>query len=42
MRTIQHLNAPRSEASESFLSVRTQEGFSRYTISAYQLQHHVP
>ena len=28
-----------SEASETFLNVRGQEGFSRYTISAYHLQH---
>ncbi|WP_245632719.1 tyrosine-type recombinase/integrase [Alicyclobacillus kakegawensis] len=28
-----------SEASASFLNIRTQEGFSRYTISAYRLQH---
>jgi hypothetical protein len=28
-----------SEASETFLSVRAQEGFSRYTINAYRLQH---
>lgn len=28
-----------SEASESFLTVRTQEGFSLHTISAYRLQH---
>lgn len=28
-----------SEASQQFLAVRTQEGFSKYTIKAYQLQH---
>lgn len=28
-----------SEASESYLTVRVQEGFSRYTIDAYRLQH---
>jgi integrase/recombinase XerD len=28
-----------SEASEAFLTVRSQEGFSQYTISAYRLQH---
>ncbi|GEO26859.1 integrase [Alicyclobacillus acidoterrestris] len=30
-----------SEASQQFLAVRQQEGFSRYTIKAYRLQHQI-